>query len=71
VDVLLKNVSPNYVTVDDPDTLADIVSIMVNNHVYKSSHKDIMDKYYEKFRGRNHTNKTDFFNRTEDSDTET
>ncbi len=41
---------------------------MVNKHLYKSSLKDIMDKYYEMFRGRNHTNKTDFFNRTEDSD---
>ena len=26
-----------------------------------------MDKYYEMFRGKNHLNKTDFFNRTEDS----
>ena len=52
----------------DPDTLADMVSIMVNKHVYKSSLKDIMDKYYEMFRGKNHANKTDFFNRTEDSD---
>ena len=54
----------------DPDTLADMVSIMVNTHTYKSSLKDIMDKYYEMFRGRNHTNKTDFFNHTEDSDTD-
>ena len=52
----------------DPDTLADMVSIMVNKHAYKPSLKDIMDKYYDMFRGRNHTNKTDFFNRTEDSD---
>ena len=52
----------------DPDTLADMVSIMVNKHTYKPSLKDIMDKYYEMFRGRNHTNKTDFFNRTEESD---
>ena len=42
----------------DPDTLTDMVSIMVNNHTYKPSLKDIMDKYYEMFRGRNHTNKT-------------
>jgi hypothetical protein len=68
VDVLLKNASPNHVTVNDPDTLTNSVSIMVNKHLYKSSLKDIMDKYYEMFRGRNHTNKTDFFNRTEDSD---
>ena len=52
----------------DPDTLTDMVSIMVNKHTYKPSLKDIMDKYYEMFRGRNHTNKADFFNRTEDSD---
>jgi hypothetical protein len=45
-----------------------LVSIMVNKHAYKPSLKDIMDKYYEMFHGRNHTNKTDFFNRTEDSD---
>jgi hypothetical protein len=54
----------------DPDTLADMVSIMVNKHAYKPSLKDIMDKYYEMFRGKNHTNKTDFFNRTEESDTD-
>ncbi len=41
-----------------------------NNHTYKPSLKDIMDKYYEMFRGKNHGNKTDFFNRTEDSDSE-
>ena len=45
-----------------------MVSIMVNKHVYKPSLKDIMDKYYEMFRGKNHTNKTYFFNRTEESD---
>ncbi len=43
---------------------------MVNKHVYRPSLKDIMDKYYEMFRGRNPTNKTDFSNRTEDSDTD-
>ena len=48
-----------------------MVSIMVNKNVYKSSLKDIMDKYYKMFRGKNHTNKTDFFNRTEYSDTDT
>jgi hypothetical protein len=35
------------------------------------SFKDIMNKYYEMFHGRNHTNKTDFFNRIEDSDADT
>jgi hypothetical protein len=49
------------------DTLTDMVSIMVNKHSYKSSLQDVMDKYYEMFRGKNHPNKTDFFNRTEDS----
>jgi hypothetical protein len=49
-------------------SLTSVVSIMVNKHAYKPSLKDNMDKYYELFRGRNHKNKTDFFNRTEDSD---
>ena len=44
----------------DPDALADMVSIMVNRHTYKPSPKDIMDKYYEMFSGKNHPNKTDF-----------
>ena len=51
----------------DPDALDDMVSIMVNKHKYKPSLQDVMDKYYEMFRGKNHPNKTDFFNRTEDS----
>jgi hypothetical protein len=38
----------------DPDTLADMVSIMFNKYAYRPSLKDIMDKYYEMFRGRNH-----------------
>jgi len=56
----------------DPDALTetDMVSIMVNKHVYKTSLQDVMDKYCEMFRGKNHPNKTDFFNRTEDSDTD-
>jgi hypothetical protein len=54
----------------DPDALVDMVSIMVNKHAYKPSLQDVMDKYYELFRGKNHPNKTDFFNRTEDSDTD-
>ena len=54
----------------DPDALTDMVSIMVNKNVYKPSLQDVMDKYYEMFRGKNHPNKTDFFNRTEDSDTD-
>ena len=37
----------------DPDALADMVFIMVNKHAYKPSLKDIMDKYYEMFRGKN------------------
>ena len=37
-----------------------MVSIMVNKHTYKPSLKDIMDKYYEMFRGKNQPNKTDF-----------
>ena len=43
-----------------------MVSIMINRHVYKSSVKDIMDKYYEMFRGKNRGNKSDFFNSPED-----
>ena len=57
----------------DPDTLTDMVSIMINNHVYKPSVKDVMDKYYEMFRDKNRTNKIDFFNSptdVEDSDTD-
>ena len=49
------------------DTLTDMVSIMVNKHVYKPSLQEVMDKYYEMFRGKNHPNTTDLFNRTEDS----
>ncbi len=30
----------------DPDSLADMVSIMINKHAYKPSVKDIMNKYY-------------------------
>ena len=41
----------------DPDALADMVSIMVNKLAYKPSVKDIMDKYYEMFRGKNGANK--------------
>ena len=37
----------------DPDALADMVSIMINKHAYKPSVNDIMDKYYEMFRGKN------------------
>jgi hypothetical protein len=45
----------------DPDTLADMVSIMVNKLAYKPSVKDIMDKYYEMFRGKS-VNQKYFFN---------
>ena len=47
-----------------------MVSIMVNKNAYKPSLQGVMDKYYEMFRGKNHPNKTDFFNRTEDSETD-
>jgi hypothetical protein len=30
----------------EPDALSDMVSIMVNIHVYKPSLKIVMDKYY-------------------------
>ena len=46
----------------DPDSFTDMVSIMVNKLAYKPSVKDIMDKYYEMFRGKNSGNKKDFFN---------
>ena len=46
----------------DPDNLTDMVSIMVNKLEYKPSVKDIMDKYYEMFRGKNSANKKDLFN---------
>jgi hypothetical protein len=57
----------------DPDGHTDMVSIIINKHTYKTSVKDIMDKYYEMFRVKNRGNKTDFFNRhegDEDSDTD-
>ena len=44
----------------DPDTLTDIVSIMVNKLVYKPSVKDIMGKYYEMFEVRTHQTKKTF-----------
>jgi hypothetical protein len=50
----------------DLDGLVVMVSIMINKHAHKPSVKDIMDKYYEMFRGKNRGNKTDFFNRPED-----
>jgi len=55
----------------DRGFLTDMVSIMVNKLAYKPSVKDIMDKYYEMFRGKNSGNKKDFFNSPdspEDSD---
>ena len=39
-----------------------MVSIIVNQHVYKPSLHDIMKKYYEIFRGKNQANKKDLFN---------
>ncbi len=57
----------------DPDGLTHMVSIMFNKHEYKSSVKDIMEKYYEMFRDKNRGNKEDFFNSpegVEDSDTD-
>jgi hypothetical protein len=57
----------------DPDGPADMVSILINNHAYKPCVKDIIDKYYEMFRGKNLGNKTNFFNspqNVEDSDTD-
>ena len=50
----------------DPDALADMSSIMGNKHGYKPFPKDIMDKYYEMFRGKNQANKTHFVNSPED-----
>ena len=44
----------------NPDALADMVSIIVNEHAYKPSLHDIMGKYYEMFRGKNHANKKVF-----------
>ena len=52
----------------DPDALTDMVSIMVNKLVYKPSVKDVMDKYYEMFRGKNSENKQDFFNSPDSPD---
>jgi hypothetical protein len=50
----------------DPE-LTDMVSIMVNKHACKPSLHDIVDKYYEMFRGKNQGNKKDLF-KSPDSD---
>ncbi len=52
----------------DPDTLADMVSIMVNKFAHKPPVKDIMDKYYEMLRGKNGTNKKDLSNSPDSTD---
>ena len=52
----------------DPDTLTDMVSIMVNKIEYKPSVKDIMDKYYEMFRVKNSPNKKKIFNSPDNPD---
>ena len=52
----------------DPDTLTDMVSIMVNKIVYKPFVKDIMDKYYEMFRDENSANKKELFNSPDSPD---
>ncbi len=55
----------------DPESLGDMVSIMVNKHEYKPSLVDIMDKYYKMFRNKNQANKKDLFNSPDqDSDTD-
>ena len=41
----------------DPDTFADMVSILVNRKAYKPSLHDIMEKYYKMFRGKNQQTK--------------
>ena len=51
----------------DPDTLVDMVSIMINTVEYNPSLKDIMDKYYDMSKvpthgGKNQTKKKDLFN---------
>ena len=70
-------VSPSSAGVDvdmtgDRDMTGDSTSALTDSnfpHIppRKPSLQDVMDKYYEMFRGKNHPNKTDFFNRTEDS----
>ena len=52
----------------DPDTLTDMVSVMVNKFSHKPPVKDIMDKYYEMFRVKNGTNKKEFFNSPDSPD---
>ena len=53
-----------------PDTLTDMVSIMVNKLTYKPCLRDIMDRYYydEMFRGKNEANKKDLFNSPDSPD---
>jgi hypothetical protein len=45
-----------------------MVSIIVNKHAYKPPLHDIMEKYYELFRGENQANKKDFFNSSDSPD---
>ena len=45
-----------------------MVSIIVNKLAYKHPLKDIMDKYYEMFRGKNGANKKDFCNSPDSPD---
>ena len=52
----------------DPDTLTDIVSIMLNKLEYKPSVKDIIDEYYDIFRCKNSGNTKDFFNSPDNPD---
>ncbi len=52
----------------DSDALSDMVSNIVNKYAYKPSLHDLMDKCYEMFRGKNHTNKKDFFNSLDSPD---
>ena len=55
----------------DPDALADMVSIMVNKEAYKPPLHDIMEKFYEMFRGKNQGNKEEFFNTPDSLNTRT
>ena len=52
----------------DPDTLADMVSIIVNKHEYKPSVKDIMDKYYEMYCVKNEGRNEDLFSSPDSPD---
>ncbi len=70
VDVDMTGDSTSALTDSNFPHMSPRKTLVFNWHTVVSSLQDVMNKYYEMFRGKNHPNWTDFFNRTEDSDTD-